>query len=111
MHIGVALGVFIPVSPLAVTSLSGDLLEGFAFFVGVLLKLNVLLGVFNLIPMPPLDGYSVLGLFLPEDKFLKFLEFVRTPFFSLIGFLVALQILPMLVGPAFNLAARMVGFG
>jgi Zn-dependent protease len=111
MHVGVAFGVFIPVSALAVTSLSGDMLEGFAFFIGVLLKLNVLLGVFNLIPVPPLDGHSVLGLFLPEDKFLRFLEFVRTPFFSLIGLLVALQVLPMLVAPAFNLAAMVVGFG
>jgi Zn-dependent protease len=27
----------------------------------------VLLGVFNLIPIPPLDGFKVLGGFLPRD--------------------------------------------
>lgn len=29
--------------------------------------LNLLLGLFNLIPIPPLDGSKVLALFLPED--------------------------------------------
>lgn len=41
--------------------------EGAATFLSILFSLNLLLGTFNLIPVPPLDGYSVLGLFLPED--------------------------------------------
>ena len=40
-------------------------------FVGELLSifltLNVLLCAFNLIPLPPLDGASVIGLFVPES--------------------------------------------
>jgi Zn-dependent protease len=66
------------------------------------------LGVFNLLPVPPLDGYSVLGLVLPEDTFLKFLEWVRSPAFSLIGLLIALQVLPYLIQPAFRVAENLV---
>jgi len=108
MHIGISSGIFVPVSGLGVTSLQGGLLEGLGMFLSVMLRLNILLGVFNLLPVPPLDGHAVLGLFLPEDTFLRFLEWVRTPMFSLIGFLIAMQVLPYLVGPAFQLAARII---
>lgn len=108
MHVGIATGIFVPVSPLAVTSLHGDLLEGFGHFVTILLQLNVLLGAFNLLPFPPLDGYSVLGLFLPEDMFLRFLEFVRGPGFSLLGLILALQVLPYLMPHVLGLAARVI---
>lgn len=110
MHAGVSMDLFIPVSGLGITSIHGGLLEGLAFFVSVFLKLNILLGVFNLLPVPPLDGHSVLGLFLPEDMFLRFLEWVRTPMFSLIGLLVALQVLPYLIAPAFRVAEHLIGF-
>ena len=109
MHIGVALGLFVPINSLGVTSLQGGLIEGFAFFLSVMLRLNILLGVFNLLPVPPLDGHAVIGLFLPEDLFLRFLEWVRSPMASLIGFLIALQVLPFLVDPAFSLMGRLIG--
>jgi Zn-dependent protease len=110
MHAGVSMNLFVPVSSLSVSSMHGGLLEGFAFFMSVFLKLNILLGVFNLLPVPPLDGHSVLGLFLPEDMFLRFLEWVRTPMFSLIGLLIALQVLPYLIAPAFRVAEHLIGF-
>jgi Zn-dependent protease len=108
MHIGIAADIFVPVGGLSVTSLHGGLLEGLGQFVSVLLRLNILLGVFNLLPFPPLDGYSVLGLVLPERTFLKFLEFVRSPGFSLIGLLIALQVLPLLIVPVMQIAARVI---
>jgi Zn-dependent protease len=108
MHIGIAAGLFIPISDLGVTSLNGGLLEGLGFFLSVMLRLNILLGIFNLLPVPPLDGHAVIGLFLPEDIFLRFLEWVRSPMASLVGFLIALQVLPYLVGPAFSFAASVI---
>jgi Zn-dependent protease len=108
MHLGIAAGIFVPISGLGVTSLEGGLLEGLGFFLSVMLRLNILLGIFNLLPVPPLDGYAVIGLFLPEDVFLRFLEWVRSPMASLVGFLIALQVLPYLVGPAFSFAASVI---
>ena len=43
---------------------AGSLALFFFLFVGV----NVLLAVFNLVPLPPLDGSRLLTIFLPHDK-------------------------------------------
>ena len=43
--------------------------SGFApRFVELVVRLNVLLAIFNLIPIPPLDGYNVLLAFLPPRQ-------------------------------------------
>lgn len=38
------------------------------FFLEEFVYINVLLGVFNLVPLPPLDGSRLLTIFLPPDK-------------------------------------------
>jgi Zn-dependent protease len=45
---------------------SGSFLVPFCLFVYELMVINVVLGVFNLIPIPPLDGSHVLRHFLPD---------------------------------------------
>jgi Zn-dependent protease len=52
-------------------------------------QLNVVLGLFNLIPVPPLDGSRVLGAFLPRRAYEKWAEFDRY------GMLVALVLIIM----------------
>jgi Zn-dependent protease len=69
IHAGLFAGVFQP--PLRLSSVSlvesttSSAWEAVARFVSVLFSLNLLLGVFNLLPIPPLDGFSAVGLILP----------------------------------------------
>ena len=77
-----------------VTSSGSSLIDGLGSFLSILFVLNIILGVLNLLPVPPLDGYSVLGLFLPEDTTLKMIEFARTPGFSIFGIVLAWQVFP-----------------
>jgi Zn-dependent protease len=53
-------------------------LEGIYFFFLIIVFINVLLGIFNLVPIPPLDGSKLLFLILPPTpntyKVMYFLE-------------------------------------
>lgn len=49
----------------------------FSNFLPQLIQLNLVLAVFNLIPVPPLDGSKVLISLLPADKAAKFNNFAR----------------------------------
>lgn len=67
------------------------------------ISINVGLGVFNLLPFPPLDGSKILGGFLPERAYFKLLEYE-----NYIGILFVLIILfrsewlDMLLDPCFT---------
>ncbi len=49
---------------------------------------NLILGVFNLLPIPPLDGSNVLAYFLPPQQAYKFMSLSRYGFIILIGIII-----------------------
>jgi Zn-dependent protease len=113
LRVGLGVGYFEKPDFLAYSHLvvpaSGEL-RGLAGFVAqglsVLVTLNVFLGVFNLLPLPPLDGASaVLGL-LPADLAQRASVAMRNTGFSLLGFLVAWQVFPMITPGLFRAIRR-----
>lgn len=74
-----------------------------AELLSIFLTLNVLLCAFNLIPLPPLDGASVIGLFVPESIAFKLRELSHTPMFQLLGLVIAWRIFPFVVDPLLRL--------
>jgi Zn-dependent protease len=69
----------------------------------IFLTLNVLLCAFNLIPLPPLDGASVIGIALPANLEVRFRELSHSPMFQILGLLLAWRVFPVIVGPLFSL--------
>jgi len=54
-------------------ALSGDTAVYIAFGMEQIIQINIFLGIFNLIPIPPFDGYHILAGFLPA-KAVYFME-------------------------------------
>jgi len=90
---------------------SGDLgstTGAIARVISVLFSLNVLLAIFNLLPVPPLDGAAIVEGFWPE-RVGRIMEKVReTPVFAILGLLLVWQIVPYVVTPVWvNLVVLM----
>ncbi len=49
--------------------------------------INVVLGIFNLIPIPPFDGSRIMLLFLPERTYFKIMQYERYIMIALLAFL------------------------
>lgn len=115
LRAGLAMGYFIHPHVVNINHLvqpaaggTGSLAAFLAQGLSVLLMENVILGTFNLVPLPPLDGSAAIELLLPEQMARSMRALSRTPMFSLVGLLVAWQIFPLVSNPLFSLVIRLV---
>ena len=114
---GVALGYFIPPEAISgyadiVTTPSG--MASFASSaLSILFVLNLLLGTFNLLPVPPLDGFSAIMLLMPESLALRWMDFFRAGNFMFLGLIVAWTVYDRAFLFIFNLGLHLLypGFG
>jgi len=56
-------------------------------FIAIIVWANILLGVFNLIPIPPLDGSKLLYAILPDSQFKLKMQLERYGFMILLAFI------------------------
>ena len=78
---------------IVVSGAGGDF-EGVATFLSILFSLNVILCSFNLLPVPPLDGATALGLFLPRRLAIRWTVVSLKPMYTWLGFLVVFIVYP-----------------
>ena len=114
VRIGIAGGVFdqpslysIDFDRIVDTDLGG-VWTTLAGFVSILFSLNLLLLVFNLIPVPPLDGAGAVGLLVPEHVALRLRDAFANPMFSFVGLLAAWIAIRQLLPPVHRAAIRLL---
>ena len=110
---GLAAGIFVAPERVRfhrlVDAATGSLLlTGLGELLAVFLVLNILLFVFNMLPVPPLDGASALGGVLPEGAARSVREWTANPVFALLGILIAWQVFPYLARPIFQILLWLV---
>lgn len=113
IHAGIFAGVFRVPEYLSsfhlVDAAAPGAMEGVAKFISILFSLNLLLGMFNLLPVPPLDGFAALGLFMTEPMAVRFNEWghqIRA--YSFIGLLIGWQVFGQIYWPIFRFATHLL---
>lgn len=92
IRIGMLAGVFVP-GTFGFTHMVAATVPGYAgfaaTFLSILFVLNLLLGTFNLLPVPPLDGNTAIALLMPENAARRFLQWFHRQSLGMIGLLLA----------------------
>ncbi len=112
IRVGILAGFFEAPSSVSFNHLVDATSEGIPNLIAVLLSigfsLNLLLFLFNLLPLPPLDGSSVPLLFLSEPAAEKYWAFLRSPMVSMFGILIAWKIFGVIYPPLHLIAINLL---
>jgi Zn-dependent protease len=114
LRLGVAVGWFLPISlgPFALAvAPDGGLGESVILVLSWVFSLNLILFVFNLIPVPPLDGSTAIGLLVSEENARRLQEWMRQPMLAFGGLLLAWLLMRMIVGPVLGFAVGVLFLG
>ena len=110
INIGIAAGAF--QAPASVTFFSVVEAQGglapIAQFLSILFTQNVLLMTFNLLPVPPLDGNTAIGLLVPERLARRWFDITRDRAFGILGLVLAWYFFGDLFWPILRIAIRLL---
>jgi Zn-dependent protease len=85
--------------------------DGVAVLLSILFSLNFLLFLFNLLPLPPLDGSAVIQLVLPQRISLRYQQLLAEPMFALLGLILAWRFFGEFFRPVYLLAVKILYLG
>jgi len=113
---GLSMGVFeapasagyATITTVADPETASNLLKFAATFLSVLFFQNLLLGTFNLLPVPPLDGGTGVTLLMNERTALRFLEFTHDPTFQMAGLIASWYLFDTVFDPVFTVALNVL---
>ncbi|HVS13124.1 MAG TPA: site-2 protease family protein [Thermoanaerobaculia bacterium] len=89
------------------TEASGS--QAAALLLSILFNLNLVLLIFNLLPLPPLDGSGAIQLFLPENAARRYQEFLfGNPLWAWVGIVAAWRLFWPVFEPVQRLVLRLL---
>ena len=112
IHLGLWTGVFKLPDTIHFSSVVEPVDDGifsaFAMLLSILFSLNLLLCLFNLLPLPPLDGSGAMTLFISESLTEKYLAFIHHPQLQVISLLAAWRLFDIIYSPLHLMAINLL---
>lgn len=111
IRLGMAAGVFHAPETVQFTEMTSAAVpwaDSLVAPLSILFSLNLILFLFNLLPLPPLDGSAVLPMFMSDGTAQRYHALLHQPMFSLLGLLVAWQVFGPIYAPFQLLALRLL---
>ena len=82
-----------------------------ATLLSIVFTLNLVLLIFNLLPLPPLDGSAVIQLVMPASMARYYQGIIRNPMWAWVGIIAAWRFFPTFFGPLYNVMLRILYAG
>lgn len=112
IRFGVLAGTFSApgqLGPSHVAAGGGPMSEAAAFLLSVLFSLNLLLFIFNVLPLPPMDGWGIIPLFLSDVGTHSYQRLAaQAQGLSIVSLVIAWQVFPYLFQPVFWFAVTLI---
>jgi Zn-dependent protease len=103
IRIGIFAGVFIPPESIDYTHIvdaaGSGFLYNFSALLNIFFSLNLILFIFNLLPIPPLDGSGIVPFFLGRNQAQEYLNITQSGAFSLVGIIIAWSVFDVIYEP------------
>jgi Zn-dependent protease len=112
IRIGITAGVFVAPDSAWLTTVAASaapgIWSGIAALLSVFVSLNLILAVLNLLPLPPLDGSSVVTLLMSEKVAEKWSRHVTSGSFGFFGIFIAWHLFDPLFPPLFLAVVNLI---
>lgn len=115
MRIGLGTGFFQPPGRLSFTEIvagsGGTASASLATLLSIVFILNLVLFLFNLFPLPPLDGSAVVQLLMSDGLARRYQELIANPMWAWVGIIAAWRFFPVFFAPLYGAALDMLYAG
>ena len=91
-----------------ITGAAPGFANSISILLSILFSLNLVLLAFNLIPLPPLDGSSILTFFLSDQAARRYNAIIQEPQYRLIGLIIAWKMLDFILYPVHTTALNLL---
>jgi Zn-dependent protease len=113
LRVGAAMEIFVPPERAAFGVLThteaSAAWDAAGRLLSIVFSLNLLLFVFNLLPVPPLDGSAAITLFMSRNVTRRYQEMIwGSPMLGFLGIFVAWQLFPAIFRPVFTTAISLI---
>lgn len=112
IKVGIAYGFFYAPESINFSNITrsemGGIYSSVAKFLSIGFSLNLILFLFNLIPVPPLDGSGIVKFFLSDDLARRYMKFIHQSGVAFLGIILAWNLFDYVYSPVLLLALNLL---